>query len=436
MPYPPTVQPSTALARLATAPRLISDADYFPALDRCANPPLVPANASEAEHLKRQSKAAIAALMDLGLTGAGRSRTARLLFRPHQVLLASPTGGTGDAGFARECAVSMAILRLPPDYDTAVDPANTVMRVEALCLASDLNEQRRPYLYRRIGEIAAFHLIDAGFTLQAAVGIPETPDLSAALWRAIRWLKDSNGSIASTDSMDSTGQNAEGVNVGPQFTALDWEPIFSLPFEWMPLSDHYCRWRTGLTGALLHDHAMGVLPFSLAELAGSPGDVGDVGDLGDLGDVVNDSIRDSAHYLGAVLAYLLCRTPLEPWVISMNHPVEDIRSEVFNVEVVTALERLARSLYDGEAATPTGRVRPEARAYACNALALLTPLGYSFMTHGSDDAIGERLDRLIGSLRDPNGLDSLLRELHRWADRRGAPPWPPIGLHHASLDVI
>jgi hypothetical protein len=427
MPYPPTVQSSTALARLATAPRLISDADYFPALDRCANPALVPTDPVAAAQLKIQSKAAIAALMDLGLTGAGHSRTARLLFRPHQVLLASPTGGTGDAGFARECAISMAILRLPPDYDTAVDPANTMIRVEALCLASDSNEQCSPYLHRRIGEIAARLLIDAGFTLQAAVGIPETPDLSAALWCAIRWLKDSRGSLDSTDS------NAEGVNVAPQFSSLDWEPIFSLPFEWMPLSDHYCRWRTGLTGALLHDHAMGVLPFSLAGLAGS---TGDVGDLGDLGEVVDDSIRDSAHYLGAVLAYLLCRTPLEPWVISMNHPVEDIRSEVFNVEVVTALERLARSLYDGEAETPTGRVRPEAHAYACNALALLTPLGYSFMTHGSDDGIGERLDRLIAGLRDTGALDALLCELHRWADRRGALPWPPIGLHNASLDVI
>jgi hypothetical protein len=409
MQFPPTVQPPTALARLATATRLISDADYFPALDRSANPALVPANASEAEHLKRQSKAAIAALMDLGLTGAGHSRTARLLFRPHQVLLDHPDAVTGDAARTKHASVSMAILRLPPDYDTAVDPANTMIQVEALCLTSDSSEQRRPYLHRRIGEITAWLLIDAGFTLQAAVGIPETPDLSAALWRAIRWFRHSP--LAAVDV--AVGGNDK------RFTALDWEPIFSLPFEWMPLSDHYCRWRTGLTGALLHDHAMGVLPFSLAGLAGS---TGDVGDLGDLGEVVDDSIRDSAHYLGAVLAYLLCRTPLEPWVISMNHPVEDVRSEVFNVEVVTALERLARSLYDGEAATPTGRVRPEARAYACNALALLTPLGYSFMTHRSDDDIGERLDRLIAGLRDTGALDALLCELHRWADRRGAPP--------------
>jgi hypothetical protein len=420
MPYPPTVQSSTALARLATAPRLISDADYFPALDRCANPPLVPTDPVAAAQLKIQSKAAIAALMELGLTGAGHSRTARLLFRPHQVLLDHPDAVTGDAARTKHASVSMAILRLPPDYDTAVDPANTVIRVEALCLASASSEQRRPYLYRRIGEITARLLIDAGFTLQAAVGIPETPDLSAALWRAIRWFRHSP--LAAVDV--AVGGNDK------RFTALDWEPIFSLPFEWMPLSDHYCRWRTGLTAALLHDHAMGVLPFSLAGLAGSTGDVGD------LGDVVDDSIRDSARYLGAVLAYLLCRTPLEPWVISMNHPVEDIRSEVFNVEVVTALERLARSLYDGEAATPTGRVRPKARAYACNALALLTPLGYSFITHGGDDDIGERLDRLIAGLRDTGALDALMCELHRWADRRGAPPWPPIGLHNASLDVI
>jgi hypothetical protein len=406
MQFPPTVQPPTALARLATATRLISDADYFPALDRSANPALVPANASEAEHLKRQSKAAIAALMDLGLTGAGHSRTARLLFRPHQVLLDHPDVVTGDATRTKHASVSvsMAILRLPPDYDTAVDPANTVIRVEALCLTSDSSEQCSPYLYRRIGEITARLLIDAGFTLQASVGIPETPDLSAALWRAIRW---------SSHSPVAAGDGDVG-DIDTRFTALDWEPIFSLPFEWMPLSDHYCRWRTGLTGALLHDHAMGVLPFSLA---GSPSDVGD------LGEVVDDSIRDSAHYLGAVLAYLLCRTPLEPWVISMNHPVEDIRSEVFNVEVVTALERLARSLYDGEAETPTGRARPETRAYAHNTLALLTPVGYSFMTHGSDDDIGERLDRLIAGLRDTGALDALLCELHRWADLRGAPPW-------------